>query len=199
MTAMATASMSLPDTSADAQPLERRWVAKLFDRLASQLGSKLADLYAGSHPEKVQQEWARGLAGFAPAEIARGLAACSERQFAPVLGEFKQLCRPALDPEFAWHEAQDGLQERAAGRVGVWSHPGVWRAARRMQHELRTGSFSQHRKRWQMILGRELAAGWGEEVAAPAPLIEHNPTLMAIPSDLRAKLADLGKKFSVKG
>lgn len=195
MSALATSLMSLPAASS---PLPTPWVQKLFERLTSQLGAKVADLFGNVKPEKVQQEWGVGLAGYHPTEIARGLASCSDRKYAPVLGEFKQLCRPALDAEWAWHEAQAGLQARDAGELGVWSHPAVFRAAMAMSYEVRTGSFSAVRKRWERNLSLELAAGWGDEVLPPAARIEHKPTLRAIPSDARKKLADLSRKINRK-
>lgn len=141
-------------------------------------------------------EWALGLADMRPEEVARGLAACRTRRFPPSLGEFAHLCRPALDPEVAWHEAYEGLRAREGGEPGVWSHPAVFRAARIMGYELRTQHFAAVRKRWGMTLNREFAAGWGEEVPAPAARIEKqelgsNP----IPPEIRKRFADLSDEY----
>lgn len=190
MTALATSSMSLP---AGSRPVPLTFIQELFESFGAQLGSKVAEFYGNSQPDVVQREWACGLAGFRRRELERGIAAVRSRRFVPTLGEFVQLCRPALDPEYAWHEAVDGLHARDCGEVGAWSHPAVYRAARVMQHELRTMSFPGVRKRWERILEREFASGWGEEVPAPAPRIEHKPTLRAIPSDVKSKLAELSR------
>src|SRR5690606_29526160 len=112
-------------------------------------------------------------AGYHECEIARGIAACRERTFAPTLGEFLKMCRPALDPEWAFYEAGDGLRQRDAGTIGDWSHPAVWRAACALSHEVRSGDFRAHRTRWTYTLKREFAAGWGEGVKPPAMRIEH--------------------------
>lgn len=44
--------------------------------------------------------WQRGLAGYSPAEIERGVLACLDwrSDFVPTLPEFRQLCRPASAP-----------------------------------------------------------------------------------------------------
>lgn len=166
---------SMPASSAESlmQPLSQRWVERLFERLTAQLGAKMADLYAGVSTEAVQEEWADGLAGFKPEEIARGLKACQTRQFAPTLGEFTGLCRPALDPELAWMEAADGMRARAAGEIGEWSHPAVYRAATHFAFELASKSFRECRKTWAWRLEREFAKGWGEDVPGPMPRLAH--------------------------
>jgi len=184
-------STQKPESLADARPIPRAWVARVFDRLTAQLGAKVADLYANADPRKVQAEWAAGLASYHEAEISRGIAACRERAFAPTLGEFLRLCRPALDPEWAWHEAGDCLRQREAGQVGDWSHPAVWRAACTMNTEVRSGDYQRHRTRWTYTLKREFAAGWGEGVKPPAMRIEHNVKTRGPTEAERAALASL--------
>lgn len=170
------------------QPIPREWVARVFQRLTAQLGAKVADLYAGVPQAHVQAEWAAGLAGYHDAEIARGVAACRTRVFAPTLGEFLRLCRPALDPERAWLEAQDGLQARDRGEAGNWTHPAVWRAAVAMSAEVRGGEFAKHRLRWTRVMEQQLAAGWRADVPAPPVRVEHQPALRGPTPDERAAL-----------
>lgn len=186
-------SMSKPRLLAD--PLPQRWVARIFDRLTAQLGAKVADLYAGVPAESVQAEWAEALAGFAPVEIDRGIRACQTRVFAPTLGEFVRLCRPGLDPEIAWFEAGEGMRAREAGECGDWTHPAVYRAAGHFAFELKTSTFAQVRRRWEWTLQREFAKGWGEDVAAPAPRIEHKPALRQPTEAERKALAGLRAMF----
>lgn len=199
MTALATTSTLLPEPS---EPLPLVAVQKLFDRLISQLGKKFHDLMGDATPETVQQEWAMGLAGFRRRELQRGIEALRGRRFAPVLGEFALLCRPAMDPEYAWYEAQDGLRARDRGEMGVWSHPAVWRAAIAMGEvgvNVRNGTFLHARKRWEMNLNRQLAAGWGDEVPEPVLRLVSEPTLKDMPSDVRKQLSDLSKQLSNVG
>lgn len=145
-------------------------VEAVFGSLEGQLGAKLADLYGGVPAETVKSEWAQGLAGFHPSELKRGLHACRSRVFAPTLGEFLRMCRPALDPEIGWLEAQAGMRERAAGGNGDWTHPAVYRAASGFEHELRSSSFRDQRKAWEWRLAREMARGWDEPEAPQSQL-----------------------------
>ena len=165
-------------------------VGQLFGLLKGQLGSKMDDLYARVDPEVVQREWAQGLFEFTTEEVARGVAACRGRKFAPTLGEFLHLCRPCLDPEMAWHEAQDGLSVRRQGEMGTWSHPAVWRAAGVMREQLLHGHFKGHRNRWEHVLCAEFAKGFVEAVpAVPVAAIVDKPTFVPMPDYLRQHLA----------
>jgi hypothetical protein len=152
--------------------IPQKWVARIFERLQAQLGTKVADLYAGVPSETVQEEWGRALADFHPAEIDRGLKACAMRVFAPTLGEFCMLCRPALDPEVAFIEAGHCIRQRDQGISGDWSHPAVYRAATQMGHEVRAGNFREVRKRWEWILRAEFSQGWSE-IPEPRKAIEY--------------------------
>lgn len=190
-------------TSTEAPPLRVRWVARIFDRLTRQFGSaKMADAYVGLDDEKlaqVQEEWAQGLAGFDPREIERGLRACQWREWPPSsVGEFARLCRPALDPEFAFYEAQRGLMDRDRGLVGVWSHPAVWRAACTMASEVRAGPYRALRKRWEYELQREFVQGWGEPVPLPNARLGHQrPRTGPPPEEVRQRLAELRAEYVV--
>lgn len=198
MTALATTSTS---TLAAFKPLPMAAVEDLFTRLLGQLGNKVADLFGNAKPDVVKEEWAATLAGFRRRELQRGLDAIRLRRFAPTSGEFAQLCRPALDHEYAWYEAQDGLRARDRGEMGQWSHPAVYRSAIAMGGlgiSVRNASFSSARTRWKITLDREFAAGWGEEIPEPALRITKNPTLREIPSELRQKLSDLSQSFSAR-
>lgn len=167
------------------------WIEAIFTRLSAQLGTKVADLWGGVPPETVKAEWAEALASFDPREISRGLKACQTRAFAPTLGEFLRLCRPALDPEIAWLEAQDGMRARGQGHLGEWSHPAVYRAASGFEHELRSGSFAQHRKVWTWRLEREMRKGWLLDVPRPMVALPNDPTCRGPNEEERAKLAAL--------
>lgn len=190
-------SMPNPDSS-EAKAIPKTWTARVFDRLAGQLGSRMAALYDGVAVETVQAEWAAALADYQPTEIARGLAACAERSFAPVLGEFLRLCRPALDPEWAFYEAADGLRQRDDGEMGQWSHPAVFRAACAMGMEVRSGDWKVNRARWTYTLRREFEAGWST-IPAPVMRVEHHAEVRAPSEAQKAELARLRTLFSTSG
>lgn len=181
-----------PATSEIAAPLAEAWVERVFDRLTAQLGAKMADLYNGANPALVKAEWGDGLAGFASDEIKRGLKVCQTRIFAPTLGEFLRLCRPALDPELAWFEAVEGMAARNAGKIGEWTHPAVYRAAVVMAYEVLNVSYNQAKKSWAWRLEKEFAAGWGEAIPAPAlRLTREEPKPAAPNAEQKQKIAEL--------
>lgn len=169
-------------------PLASRTGGEVFSRLAAQFGAKLLDHWAAV--PGARDEWGQALADFHPVEIERGLRATRARAFVPTLGEFLQLCRPALDPETAWHEAAEGMREREAGRRGRWSHPAVYRAAQPMAWELRTSHHAAQRKRWALQLQREFAQGWGAPIPEPTLRITQQELRRGPPPpEIRARLA----------
>lgn len=137
------------------------WVEDLFARIAAIVGAQaLEAMCAGVDPALVKAEWAKGLTGLSRAEVARGLAATRLRKFPPNLPEFLHLCRPALDPEFAWHEAVEGMREWAGGNAFAWSHPAVFWAAMTMREELRAKPYAECRVAWS----RRMAQQWSQLV-----------------------------------
>jgi hypothetical protein len=174
MTSLMSTPMSSLDTPCGEKPLGQKWIELLFTRLSSQLGGKIADLFAGVDQDDVKREWSMGLAGFSGVEMERGLLATARRTFPPTLGEFAVLCRPCLEPEVAWAEASEGLRVREGGDMGQWSHPAVYRAAMLMHYEIRQRSFKEFRKSWDSALQREFAKGWVADV--PAPLLRIAPS-----------------------
>lgn len=176
------------------EPHAHALIGKLFERIEGAVGNKAAALYEGATAEIVQAEWAEALAGFSDVEIMRGLAEVRKRPFAPNAGEFARLCRPALDPEYAWHEAGECLRQRdtligGKPQAGDWSHPAVYRAANRMAQEVRGGDYRAHRVRWGFVLAREFAAGWGEPIEPPPLKIESKPKLGPPPVAVREQMA----------
>jgi hypothetical protein len=180
-------------SSSDAPPaaLPVEWVERLFRRLGAIFGAKLADSFAGIPLADVKGEWGEALADYRAEEIRRGIEECRTRKWPPMLGEFLLLCRPALDPEQAWHEASDGLRARDRGEAGTWSHPAVWRAATGLSSEVRNGPFQTHRGIWTHRLKVELRAGWGEGVPPPRAMLPPPPSVPADPERVKAEVAKL--------
>lgn len=175
-------------------------VAAIFDSLKGQFSAKMADMWEGVPWPLIEREWCAGLAGFAKSEILRGVEECRTRTFPPTLGEFVKLCRPATDPEFAWHEAVDGLAERDRvdddGRPlrGTWTHPGVFFAASRMSSEVRGGDYHRHRIRWARVLKQELAHGF-RPIPEPAMPLASPSRPAPLTEDRRAYHAQLSQKI----
>lgn len=171
-----TSSTSSLALSPDGSPVPTHWVEDLFQRLTACFGAtSMAALYGGIEPSIVKDEWAAGLADLTSSEVQRGLVACRSRKggYAPNLPDFVLLCRPGLDPETAWHEAEAGLRSHADGIAFAWSHPAVFHAAREMQFELRGQSFKAMEKRWASVLTRSWAKRiWGSIPDPTAKRIE---------------------------
>lgn len=178
-----TSSTAQRTSSADRALLARATV--VYKRLVAQH----PQMGAGSDLRMTLEEWAIGLADLRHEEIERGLAASRSERYAPGVGEFRRLCRPALDPEYACAEAQAGLQARERGELGEWSHPAVWRAATAHAWDLRRKSYREMRHDWERTLAKEFANGWGEEVPPVAQRVEHCPTLTTMPAAVRKRLA----------
>lgn len=175
------------------KPLSAQAVAVIFDSLKGQLGGKVADLWNGTAPNLIEQEWSRALAGFRRHELQRGIDACATRVFAPTLGEFAQMCRPCLNHEWAWLEAGEGLRARDDGAMGEWSHPAVYFAAIEMGPDVRAGDWHKSRTRWTRMLTRELAKGW-REVPAPAMRVQNDAKVGPPPDEVRARLERLRRE-----
>lgn len=182
--------------SSESKCLPSAWTERIFTRLSGQLGAKMADLYAGVPSEAVKSEWGQALGGYSAEEIARGIDACQTRKFAPVLGEFLNLCRPALDPEVAWLEACNCSKQREAGEIGDWSHPAVYRAAREFSFELKSKSFKECRTAWAYALHKEFQIGFdGDVPKVPELRLEVDQSGKPPTPEQRAKLAEIMASF----
>jgi hypothetical protein len=167
-------------------PAAKAAVDAVFNELTNAFGdAAVGRMFGDAPPDDVKRTWSEGLAGFTKSELFRGLQAMKLRKFVPNLGEFLQLCRPALDPETAWMEAELCLRQREDGQVGDWTHPGVFRAAAKMATEVQSGDYMRHRGRWTALLKRELETH-GEPVPVPAQRIGYTEG-KAVPAPASAK------------
>ena len=131
-------------------------------------------------------------------DIKRGLGACQRRTFVPSLPEFLSLCLPHLDPLAAYHEAVAGLEDRAKGLDGTWSHPAIYWAAMLLRVDLKEKTYSQVKDRWASLLAGQLDRGEWAERPAPRVLIEvERPQMTREEADARLRelnAADVYKK-----
>jgi hypothetical protein len=181
----------------EALPEDDRLAADLLVCLEAIFGPVQMQKVRGAAPAEVlATQWAKGLKGLSPIELERGLGHCRHRACAPALGEFVLLCRPAADPEYAWHEAKAGLSARQRGEQGQWSHPAVYRAAMQMHAELQTGSFRVSAFPWSLLLARELVKGWGEGVPAAPVVLSGAADWRPAPAHVRARLEELRSELN---
>lgn len=179
-------------STSDDWPIEaipREWIDKLWLKMRTYYGNKLADLWMGQDTEAVKREWGIALAKLTPDQVRRGVEALQHQDWPPTLPMFIGLCQPPIEPVKAYYEAVAGLQARSYGEVGRWSHPAIFWAAARMSHDLRSCSFSQIRDRWEVTLKDELAKGsWGK-IETPALQIT-NAVSQRAPSEHNAHMLD---------
>ena len=140
--------------------------------------------------------------GIVPQDVALGIKNCRRMfDWPPSLPEFLRACRPHLEADVAFFEAVRGMQARARGEAGTWSHPAIFHAAVAVgQFDLLNQAYQQLEGRWKKALGDQLALGSWPEIPAPA---------MALPSPAESaqgrkegqkKVRDLAQQaFSQKG
>ena len=140
----------------------------VFTEMTLLYGSRFGQQWAGLTPREIKTAWNQRLADYTPAEIQRGLDACSALDWPPSLPEFMRLCRPALNAEAAYHEAVAGMVARNSGERGEWSHPGIyWAAVRVTSHDLLSMGWQAIRGRWEAALRDVMAKGRWDPVPEP--------------------------------
>lgn len=109
--------------------------------------------------------------GITPIDIKAGLKACrSQCTWPPSCAEFILACKPSSDPMIAYHEATAGLEARAKGEMGIWSHPAVYWAATLLSRDLMGQTYGQVKDRWASVLSGQMART--EWAAIPPPRLQ---------------------------
>ena len=144
--------------------LPESWVERLFDRMLLSFGKKFTDQWGGTDAQKLFDFWAVELAGYSGEELKRGLKSMEDQDWPPSLPQFKKMCRPPVDTVHAYYEAISGLQARAKGEIGTWSHPAIYWAATGMTFDLLNQTFSMVKQRWEKALGDQMEKGAWEPV-----------------------------------
>lgn len=148
--------------------LPSAWIDRIFGRLHSMYGAKLADQWAGADMESVRQDWAEMLADFTADEIKRGLSACMRRPlaqapFPPTMPEFAAMCRPPIEFESAYIQAVEQMHNRErfdehGKSCDKWTHPAIyWAAVKFGPYEMRNTPYRHAAVRWAAILNDTMA------------------------------------------
>lgn len=141
----------------------------MFSKMLLDYGKKFTDQWGGADTDELIAHWAREMGSYTGPEIKRGLAAMETRDWPPTLPEFKKMCRAPVDPLVAYYEAVAGVQARAAGDFGKWSHPAIYWAAMPLAFDLGSQTFSQVKPRWERALAEQMDKG--EWPAIPGPML----------------------------
>src|SRR6266404_5603808 len=120
----------------------------LFGELYGMYGNQFLDKFRSGHIvddvdtgiENMKIVWTEKIRSrhMTMGELKRGLSACDRVKFPPSWSEFLELCKPSVDPLTAYYEAVAGVQARAAGEMGTWSHPAIYWAAMPLAFDLGT-------------------------------------------------------------
>lgn len=193
-------SSTFPPASSERAARIAAFVGDLFARFEAILGTGAMRSLNAADPNLVVAEWGRAFEAnrITIAEVNRGMATIATRKFAPNLGEFLQACRPAFDPEVAWHEAVAGMQALDRGEPFPWSHPAVYWAACGMRSALRESNFVQSRRRWEAATAEQWQRGQWAEVPVPQKRVErstapqkHLDGVPTMPDEVRRRLAEV--------
>lgn len=169
------------------------WIDRIFDKLSSLYGSKLADLWGGCDMETVRQDWAEMLADYTGEEIKRGLAACMRRSaqsapYPPTLPEFAVMCRPPIDFESAYVEALEQMHNRErfddqGNSCDRWASPAIyWAAVKFGVHDMRNTPYRHAATRWASLLNEYLGS----------------PHLQPVPAVPNQGIKQLPRKYSAE-
>lgn len=179
------------DWPADALP--RKWVERLFECMELAYGRRFREQWGEARPEAMQRYWATKLHGLTAAEIKHGVDALESCDWPPSLPEFRELCRPGLDPVVAWYEAVNGCEARARGEPGTWSHPAIFWAAQEVgPYDIRTQGYSVLGKRWQAALDKHLKRNDLQPVPEPSAALPAPGKAMATREQAAQHLEQLG-------
>lgn len=138
-----------------------QWIERLFARLHGRFGNPFFAKWQSGQTnsdgldtgvENAKRVWAEELAGYAPEELKRGIAARFD--FPPSLDEFQSACRPPHDLRADWAEACEQMRIRLKGHGGdQWSRPQVyWAAVAIGQFDLNQTPWDQIKHRWEKAL-----------------------------------------------
>ncbi len=133
----------------------------LFDRFSAQFGARWATRFRDdAQVEAWRAEWSAALSAekVTPRMVRTALDRCRRLEWPPVLSEFLLLASVVPDFEGAFAEALRNMTALAFGEHVEWSHPAVYWAAQEFGgFELRNTTYAQAKKRWDKLLGAQLA------------------------------------------
>ncbi len=110
----------------------------------------------------------------------------------PSLPEFLRACRPHLEADVAFFEAVRGMQARAKGGVGTWSHPAIFYAAIAVgQYDMMNQAYQQLENRWNKALASQLALGTWADIPAPTLALPSPADSKEVRAEVQKKVRDL--------
>ncbi|KAA1286949.1 replication protein P [Alcaligenes faecalis] len=131
--------------------------------------------------------------GIVPQDVALGIKNCRRMfDWPPSLPEFLRACRPHLEADVAFFEAVRGMQARARGEVGTWSHPAIFHAAIAVgQYDMMNQAYQQLENRWSKALASQFALGAWADIPAPTLALPSPVDSKAVRAEGQKKVRDL--------
>tara|TARA_R110000822_G_scaffold301108_1_gene424801 strand:+ start:18403 stop:19116 length:714 start_codon:yes stop_codon:yes gene_type:complete len=164
------------------QPNEKLEGKSLMDHLFNRLDGLYPGKWKRDFPNQQaidnwQIAWSEAFEdeGIRPIDIKAGLKVCRAKyDWPPSCPEFVKACRPSVDHVVAYHEAIAGMQARAKGEMGRWTHPAIFWAAASMTYDLLEQSYGQVKTQWGQAMMEQMSKSeWAEipkpMLALPAP------------------------------
>lgn len=182
--------MSNQISSISTNPAPLSWVESLFSRMQGMYGSKFLDMWRDTDITSVKSLWAEEMGKLTRDQLNRGVEALRTQDWPPSLPQFIKLCAPSVDPLVAYYEAVAGIQARANGEMGVWSHPAIYCAAMPMSFDLKNQTYSQIKPRWERALSEQMDRGEWDEIKMP---------LVALPDASRLSREEAAKRLQEVG
>ncbi|PUA19601.1 hypothetical protein C7W93_07085 [Glaciimonas sp. PCH181] len=130
-------------------------------------GNKFLDMWRDTDPAMVKALWAAEMGKLTNDELRRGFSALMAQEWPPSLPQYIKLCKPSVDSMVAYYEAVAGVQARAKGDPGVWSHPAIYWASVPLSFDLGSLPFSQIKTRWERALSEQMDKGEWEAIPQP--------------------------------
>ena len=128
---------------------------RLFNRMDGSYPHKWRSAFANAQAiQNWREAWAEAFdeEGLTPEEVKAGIVTCRKLyDWPPSLPEFLKACRPAIDPERAFHEAVEQMRLRDVSK-DAWSSPVVFWAAVQLGSDLRNNPYPSISKRWAAAL-----------------------------------------------
>lgn len=180
------------------QPHEKLGGKSMMDHLYNRLDGAYPNKWRSNFPgpdaiDNWKCSWAEAFEeeGITPNDIKAGLKACrSKYDWPPSCAEFIKACKPSVDPLVAYYEALAGIQARAKGEMGQWSHPAIYWAATQMSFDLNHQTYSQIKPRWERALSEQMDRGEWDEIKMP---------LVALPDASRLSREEAAKRLEEIG
>lgn len=154
-------------SSISTKPAPLSWVESLFSRMQGMYGSKFLDMWRDTDITSVKSLWAEEMGKLTRDQLKRGVEALRTQDWPPSLPQFIKLCAPSVDSLVAYYEAVAGIQARAKGEMGVWSHPAIFWAATPLAFDLGNQTYSQIKARWERALAEQMERGEWDDIEAP--------------------------------